>query len=155
MRLLAMMLALFAAPAWSLSCMRPDLVEAFKEVQADSAEWVIVRGRFSFDESRLPEPMSGKDTTLPARIDGKALSRKGFTTPFADDVSVHVTCSGPWCGTLGAGVSYIAFLRKTGDDYTTVASACPSSLFFHAGKPAEKALTACLRGRCPEGRDRP
>lgn len=149
MRWLAFLLAMLAAPAWSLSCRRPDLVEAFKDAHADSAEWVIVRGQFSFDESLLPEPMDGQDAVVPARIKGDVLTRNGFAAPFAKDVSIDVTCSGPWCGTVGKGVTYIAFLRKSGDSYSTVASACPSTLFADSGKAAEKALTACLRGKCP------
>lgn len=156
MRILAIMLALFAAPAWSLSCMRPDIAQAYAVAQDDPAEWIIVAGRFTAGSPGMSwTPKTGQGTLM-TRLEGRALTRNGFTAAFSEPVAVEVSCVSQWCGTVGPKTDYVVFLRKDEGSYRTFAKPCPNHIFFFDDAPKTEAmLTACLRGSCPQGRSKP
>lgn len=79
----------------------------------------MVHGTLTFDETRLPktdwqnQPKTPPNTLIPARIDGKALTRQGFNAQFNRPITFNVQCLGPWCANAKSGTRYLAFLRQT------------------------------------------
>lgn len=73
-------------PALALSCIEPSVSRGFHAASAAPQSYVVIRGRLSFDEGKLPKAMTDlappKRTDIPARISGKSLSMAGFIQSF-------------------------------------------------------------------------
>ncbi|EPX79767.1 hypothetical protein [Salipiger mucosus] len=142
-----------AQPALALSCMRPDLVRDFEEAAADPAEWIVVSGALRFDPADLP-PAPGETVTetgggeIAARMEGMALSGEGFTIPFDREITLRLTCAGPWCGSVRPG-AHLAFLKHEPPGYTMIVGACPGRVWPDPTPAMEAQLTACMQGDCP------
>jgi len=149
---IVLILALFFAsgPALALSCMRPDVARSYQNAAQAEDIYVVVRGRLTFDEGKLPKSdgtAQGPETvTIPARFDGKALSKVGFETAFARDITLEVVCFGPWCGGAKSGVPYLAFLEKRGEDYVMVADPCGSWAFSEPSEEQVNQVESCMAG---------
>lgn len=155
MRILALLLCFLSAPAWALSCARTGPADAFAQAQADKADWVVVYGRLTVDEARLPtmsgqgQSMAQKSYEVPAHIKGRALDKTGFGPVFERVITLRVTCTGPWCGGAKSGANYLAFLRKEGRRYVAPVDPCGTMFFGNPDKADLNAVKSCMRGRCP------
>lgn len=141
---------LATGPAVALSCLRPDVTRTYQMASEAEESYVVASGELRFDERRLPENDGTRQdrriVTIPARLEGVSLSRAGFTTPFARDITLEVTCFGPWCGGAKSGVLYLAFLEKRGRDYVMSADPCGSWAFAEpTGAQLEK-VERCIGG---------
>ncbi|MHA6324581.1 hypothetical protein [Roseivivax sp. CAU 1753] len=149
---LATCLALLSGPALALSCMPADIAADYQRAEADEAAWIVVAGKITFDESKLPEGEADQQTgtlpevDIPARIAGGSLGPEGFTRAFSRDITLRVMCLGPWCGGVKSGLDYIAFLKKEGDDYVAMASPCPGMLYPDPTPEQLATVTACFNG---------
>ncbi len=161
MRHLLFSLAIFvvsATQAMALSCLPVDVPASFKRAQEDSAQWIIVKGRLTFDESKLPETdwdrqeLTPQKTRIPARFRGKSLTRAGFTNTFKTPLTLEVQCAGPWCAGAASG-EYLAFVRKDAGGYTAIAAPCGGWLFANPTPTQLGQAQQCLTGGpCePEG----
>ena len=148
--LTSMALVLAAGPALALSCLRPDVARTYSQASEAEQAYVVVRGELRFDEARLPENggtnQDRRVVTIPARLEGKSLSRAGFTTPFARDITLEVSCLGPWCGGAQSGVEYLAFLEKHGRNLVMVAEPCGSWAFPEPSAEQVKQVETCMGG---------
>ncbi len=144
--LLAMLAMLAAAPVWALSCETPDPVRAFEFASTDKAEWMVVYGRLSLDDSRLP---AHANADVPASLKGRLLTARGFKQDFERTIILRISCSGRICGGARNGQSYMAFLRKEGRRYVAFAAPCGGLLFPRPQKADLNAVEACMRGACP------
>jgi hypothetical protein len=90
-------------------------------------------------------------TMIPARIEGKALTKTGFDLDFAEDITLVVPCFGPWCGGANPGVEYLTFLRKDAEGYVMVADPCSSLNFEEPTEEMRRAVEQCfITGECAE-----
>jgi hypothetical protein len=150
--LIVAILVILATQATALSCMRPDPVRSYNTA-ADAEElYLVALGKVSFDASKLPKAegnTSPERTRIPARIEGKALSKTGFDYPFERDITVEVLCFGPWCGGGVPGETYLAFLRKTEEGYVMTADPCWSMAFSQPSQEDISRVVQCHKtGRC-------
>ena len=152
-RTLAFLLAFLAAPAWSLSCMRPDAVFLYQEVTGSADDYYIVKGTLAFKEAvNEPKPHQTKDSAADtrARVTGMALSQSGLNVPFDRDVTVHAKCRAVWCPDV-QGLSqgtFLMALRLDGDDLTLLRTPC-GGLAVPWDQSGEDRLLDChLNGDC-------
>lgn len=151
MRIALFCLAMLAAgPATALSCLRPDAVRLFQQARDAEAAYYIVRGRVSLLEApNLPERGSTTAAFTRSRIDGKALTASGFRAPFSGNVTIEVTCVGPWCGGLdGLDGELIMAIEANGDKLVLRIGPCGGDQ-VRWDKVGEERLLRCYRtGDC-------
>ncbi|WP_375688697.1 hypothetical protein [Pseudooceanicola sp. LIPI14-2-Ac024] len=140
-----------AGPALALSCARPDVTRSFQEAAAAETAYVIVHGTLDFDAAALPEQdltQPGPESTpVAARIEGLALTPKGFSIPFDQPVTLDVQCLGPWCAGAEPGSDVLAFVERDDTGFTLRLSPCPGTAFFAPSAADLQRVTACLQGR--------
>lgn len=155
MRMLVLILALVSPlPALALSCMAPSVTRSFDRFAAAEEIYVVVKGRVTFDARLLPQGMQAdrdppQMTRVPAVLVGKSLNKNGFRLPFEQDVTLEVTCLGPWCGGVKNGEDLLAFLRKTDAGYALAITPCGGSAFGAPKLAQLKQVAQCYRdGSC-------
>ncbi|SIS85453.1 hypothetical protein SAMN05421759_104324 [Roseivivax lentus] len=153
--ILAACLTLTAAPALALSCLPADIARDYQRAEEDDAAWIVVTGKLTFDEARLPEVDMDRqqetppETDIPARIAGGSLGPEGFTRTFTRDITLRVLCFGPWCGSAQSGGDVLAFLKQEGADFVAMASPCPGMLYPDPTPEMLETVTRCFNGgRC-------
>lgn len=150
--LLALMMALLPLQAQALSCLAPTVERSFARFDAAPEVYIVVHGRLTFDESALPKGMTvDKDppamTHVPATLLGTSLTQDGFSLPFEQDVTLEVSCLGPWCGSAQTGEDVLAFLRKDEEAYAIAVEPCGGGMFGTPKPDMLEAATACMRDR--------
>jgi hypothetical protein len=156
---LAALASISAGPALSLSCLRPDAERSFAQAAASDDRYIVVHGRFSFDESTMPafDERSDSETLdpIPARFSGMALNRDGFTIRYSTDLWLQPTCAGIWCGGMQPADDVLAFVRDRGDGtYELELGPCPFWVFNDPEPGVLDKMAACLAGteQCEPGR---
>ena len=145
-------------PALALSCLAPDVARDFQQADASDEVFIAVLGNLTFDPSRLPESdfvnqeQTPPETDIPARLEGRSLTRQGFTRAFTRDVTLRVLCFGPWCGGTTPG-RVMAFLRRDGTEYTLFADPCGTRLYPDPRPDQIETITACMAGRACKPRE--
>ncbi len=152
---IALLAGLAAGGAQALSCMPPSVEVSYARAAASEHEYIVFHGVIRFDESKLPEAPRGnpndtpKETRIPARIEGMAMSRSGFDHAISRKITLSVPCRGPWCGGLKSGARYLAFLRREGAGYELVAEPCGGWAFSGTTDAHAQAAHACYKsGSC-------
>ncbi len=141
-----------AGSAQALSCVPPDVARAYAQAAVAPVAYVVVYGRLSFDPTLLPEvDLSRQDETppytpIPARMTGKSLSKGGFDRDFDRDIMLGIRCYGPWCGGVGAGVPYLAFVETSADGYVLYAEPCDAFTFPEPTREMLDQAVRCIRG---------
>jgi hypothetical protein len=155
MRLIAFVIALMAPlPALALSCMAPTVEHSFERFQASQDVYSIVHGRLTVDTSLLPKGLTqDRDppemTLVPAQLAGKSLGKAGFRVPFERQITLEVSCIGPWCGGVQNGVDVLAFVQKTDAGYVLAVPPCGGSVFTAPKAAQLKRAKQCYRaGTC-------
>ena len=150
---------LSAAPAFALSCLRPDLGRSFAAAAESESAYLVVHGAFDFKASAMPKAdksagagIAATGTTrVPAQFKGGGLTPDGFTVPVRLDVTLEVGCQGPWCGTLAAGEPQLAFLEQRDEGYVLSVEPCPGFAFASPTPEDLDFVTACYaKGSCPD-----
>lgn len=153
---LTLVLSVLAAPALALSCLPPDVARTYKQAEEAEAAYVVVLGRLTFDESRLPEVDMARqqdtppETLIPARIAGKSLSRAGFGTAFDREITLNARCFGPWCAGARSGTEYLAFLERTERGYVLSLDPCGGFGFAEPRAEMIERVIGCFRGETCE-----
>lgn len=154
-RSLAVFVALCGAQgAQALSCMRPDPISTYLAMTAQGLAPVIVQGQLSFDESLLPAPVVQSQERLPepipARLSGQRLMPGGGAVDYEADVTLMVTCAGPWCGTAASGAPALYFVTMDDLQSQVVAGPCGGRIFPQPDRAVVVTLSRCLAGgSCP------
>ena len=151
MKTLAMVLMVLAGEAAALSCVRPDVVSSFQRAEEVPEDVYLLKGTLRFDPSLLPEGVINEERNpppIPARFEGQALNRNGFTTPYARSVTLQPLCFGPWCGSAQPGQEAIMFATVRGADLVIAASPCGGQIFYEPTRQMEQQLIACMNGGC-------
>lgn len=157
MRLAALLVALmFAGQAMALSCVPQDIKRTFTQAHEAEEIFVVVHGRVSFDADLLPktdlaDQTMPQSTDIPARIEGVALTRKGFGPAFAQDITLSVLCFGPWCGGMVPDIEQLTFLQRTEAGYVLQINPCGGMAFPEPTEDMLDTVATCFRrGTCPE-----
>lgn len=150
-RLLASFLALalaLPAPAAALSCMRPDVRRAYQSAAKSPDTYLIVQGSVDFNSARLPKSArsAGKQTLIPARLTGRAVTPGGYSGWLDRKITLRVTCVSEWCGSLPANSEMLMFLRQSAAGYTLDVSPCPTRFFPNPPASLIKQLRSCMSG---------
>ncbi len=138
--------------ASALSCLPHSLEGAYQRVAADEAEYVVVHGRLTFDADLLPEVDMSRQadtpprTVVPARLEGKSMTRRGFDIPFEQTVELDVLCYGPWCGSAATGQDVLAFVRRDAETYVLETNPCGGDLFGTPSAEMLEKVQACYAG---------
>ncbi len=112
---------LAAGPASALSCLRPDAVRLLEHAQEAEAAFFIVKGQITLLETpNLPEKGSKIPAKTRARVDGLALTARGFEAPFTRDITIETSCASIWCGTLDNLEGPLIMALKTSSDALTL-----------------------------------
>jgi hypothetical protein len=155
MRALASVLALAILPSqvFALSCMRPDVAVSFQAAEAATEAYIVVYGVLSFDETRLPQAdwenqaATPQHTRLKAQLAGQALSRRGFSVAFDQDITLDARCYGPWCALPRSGVEALIFLEREEDGgYLAAVDPCYSLYFPEPTQVQLGQAVSCMRG---------
>ncbi|MFC6635922.1 hypothetical protein GV827_05260 [Sulfitobacter sp. JBTF-M27] len=152
--LLLVLMCVLPVPALALSCLAPSVERSFAQFDAAEETYVVVHGRLTLDEKKLPKNL-GLDrkpprlTILPGRLRGSSLTKAGFVLPFDQELSLEVSCIGPWCGSARNGEDALAFVRKDADGYALAISPCGGAVFGNPKPEMLKQVRTCLRtGTC-------
>lgn len=156
--LLALICTGLAAPAWSLSCIRPDIVRTFEEARDSEAGFWIVRGRIISDGPiAVPQPdASGryKDNAVastPVQFVGVGLRPNGEFADFEKDITLTVSCIAHWCGSPPLNTEVFASIEVKDSGPELQVDAC-SSRVIPFSEDGEKRLLQCLSdGICTNG----
>ncbi|MBV7379879.1 hypothetical protein [Maritimibacter dapengensis] len=159
-RIIGLIAVCAASPALALSCLPFGPVQAFEEADAAEDVYTVVHGSLAFDQAKAPESYEqsreqtglgseSEPVTIPARVAGEALTREGFAGPWAADVTLEISCVGPWCGMVAPGDDVLMFLKRAGESYVLEVGACRSMAFGDARDEDLRAMEACLAGDCP------
>ncbi len=148
--LLAAALAMISGQANALSCLRPDPIETFKRLAAAPESYFVLYGELTFDEAQLPDGVSmnqmREPDPIPARFEGKGLTRQGFTNDYFSDVNLQIGCAGSWCGSARSGGDAIYFVAATDPPVTMQAGACGGMIFEDPSEAVLDMLTTCMQG---------
>ncbi len=151
--ILACLLALAPLPAMALTCMPHSLETTFQRAAQADEPYVVVHGTLQFDKRLLPstDPVASHKTPpltqIPARLEGRSLSKEGFTLPFDRDVTLEVACYGPWCASAQSGQKVLAFVRRGAEGYVVETDPCGGGDLFRAPKPAMiRKVKSCYKG---------
>lgn len=144
----AVLLLCLAGPAQALSCLRPDVVSLYEQARDSEDVYSIVRGRLSYPAPpRLPKP--DQPTSSPAVIAGTALGADGLTIPFVSEVTLSLSCLGPWCpGAPPVRAEAFIALRHHQGGYVLDQSACFANAVPAAPGDEERLLACHQHNRC-------
>jgi len=141
-----------ASPAVALSCMAPDVTEAYRIAQHSDDRYIVVRGTLRFDASKLPKTLNNNNrphNPIPARITGEALTKSGFDFAFDRDITLDVECFGPWCGAATPDTLYLAFLRQGENGYVMSPDPCHTLSFPEPTQDMLDRVALCFKeGSC-------
>lgn len=152
---LAAVLALVATPALPLSCLKPDVVRMYEEVRDSENSFWLARGRIEPLEP-VAWPKRGPDGIYPndaeastrVRLTGLGLRPDGTYAPFAQDITMTISCVVSWCGSPPFDTEIYAAVELTEDGPELWIGACPW-LAIPVGEGDDARLLACVRdGDC-------
>jgi hypothetical protein len=145
--------SLAAPPLMALSCMEPDPVRLFAELDDSDQEWTIVWGFLQYEtDYEVPDVMEMSETPgrsfapIPARIDGAGLSAEGFVRPYAGPIQMQPVCYGPWCGGLPGPGAGLHFLKVEPQGLVLLLDPCGQYSHPPPDPALQAALAACIAG---------
>jgi hypothetical protein len=101
-----------AGQAAALSCLRPDVQNAFAEANAAPETYVVVLGEFSGGPGpRAGGTTGGEERTYTARFSGHLMNRDGKARSIDREVTVREGCAASWCSELATGQQVLTFLQ--------------------------------------------
>ena len=141
----AMLTALSVNQAVALSCLKPDVAEAFKTASASEKSYVILKGKFAFTPPEATE--EPQDASVEASFSGRLLTSTGFTQQVAAPVQVNLICISAWCGRLEPDAEYIAFVENQNNEKLIFeVDPCSSFAFFEPTIEDTKRVENCAQG---------
>ncbi|MCP1167440.1 hypothetical protein [Limimaricola litoreus] len=144
-------MAAAAQPAAALSCLVPDPIRSFAEIDAAPEIYRAYVGRFAFDASKLPRSdaaanVSTSPEPIPADFTGHQLGPTGFDTEIETAMILQPSCAGPWCGALVPGKEVLVFARVEEGRLIVDLEPCPGTVQAAPDAAMRERLAACLRG---------
>lgn len=158
-RLLATALAVIATgPASALSCAAPSVVQAYRYADESPVNYAIAVGSLTASGPSNPPggavPINGDLNEMagyvqPAFFVGNFFDGSGFNLARQVNVTVEVSCLGPWCGGF-EDVGYgLIFLRRNDDgSYVLEAGPCPGEVFANPTQTQIQQVITCYNSGC-------
>jgi len=137
--------ALTVTQATALSCLKPDVAEAYQTAADSDLSYVVLKGKFAF--APLPETDEAKDRTVEAAFDGRLLTSAGFTQQVTAPVEVNLRCLSAWCASIQPDTEYIAFFENRGGEKLIFdVGPCYGLAFFEPSQEDTKRVENCAQG---------
>lgn len=152
----AAMIAGFGTQAVALSCMQSTAENLYNTAKSAVQIYRPVLGSFQFDENLAKQDPGNTPTEreFQATFVGKTLTQAGFTLDFTTPVTVKLTCSGPWCGSLKPNWPFMAMLEARGPNHTFTVNACNGyALSAPDNRDVDRFMT-CVRQGCKRSNSR-
>lgn len=140
-----------AQPALALSCRAPDIARDYQRAAESEDTYIIVKGDLFFDEAELPDRMDQRTSRSRDSVDvaawmvGHSLTKDGFTKRFERDVTLRVSCLGPWCGSTSKG-DHLAFLKLEDRNWVMELNPCLGMTYGMPTAEQEQQALDCFRG---------
>ena len=139
-----------AQSAIALSCIAPSVEFSYTQANDSEKAYVILEGRFDFDQRDLPQREvnneNPSDTLLDAQFTGSFFNGQTFDTPWSGPIQINAQCFGPWCSYAETGITGIAFVERTSEGYLMSLSPCGGTLFQNPTQAQRDAIIACHNG---------
>ncbi|MEL6957529.1 MAG: hypothetical protein AAGL89_01090 [Pseudomonadota bacterium] len=142
--------SLSAVHAHALSCIRPDVAQAFQHASDAEEDYMVLLGSIFVPmvppRSQTGDQFNPEPVTVQAFFSGQALGVDGFQP--IEDLVINVTmgCAGPWCGVLRQGPSDIlAFVEMTETGPSLMVDPCYTEVFQPNASDIAR-VQACMRG---------
>ena len=142
--LIATLFLTLPGTANALSCARPDVARSFHIANKASETYLIVLGEIEYLGKSLRK--STRPETRKARLRARAITRTGFSAWLDRDITVNITCAGPWCGSIPQGERLLIFLRQSAAGDVIDAQPCAQFVFTDPGQAEMRTLRSCLSG---------
>lgn len=146
---LSIFVMLSASQADALSCISPDVARTFNQVSAADETYVVLLGSFEFEPPKTPR----RNINNPAEVRvtsvfrGQFLGAEGFGDAAPQDVTLHFSCMGPWCGSLpDSGETILGFVERTSQGFVFDIDPCYSKAFVSPSPVDIARVEACMRG---------
>lgn len=141
----AALTALTVTQATALSCLKPDVAEAYQTAAASEVSYVVLKGKFTF--TPLPKTNEAKDRTIEAEFTGRRLTGAGFTQQVSAPVDVTLRCLAEWCGSIQPDTEYIAFVEnRDGEKLIFDVDPCYDLAFYEPSEEDTKRVENCAQG---------
>lgn len=149
---LALCLSVAGAQAGALSCLRPNLGEAFNRFHASPDRYTLALGKVIVDAKDIPTVERGVPLEAPARFIGRTIGPNGLATRIDRPVVVRTSCVASWCGGVPqTDQELIVFLRHEGEARVLDMPACPDGNATVNAPGRVKLLRKCLAvGGCTD-----
>lgn len=147
---LILSVCLSASQAGALSCLRPNLAEAFNRFQASDDIYNIAVGTLRIT-GEIPPYLEGKPRSVPAEFSGRFMGLNGLGKPQTRALTLKTHCVAHWCGGFpnDAGTEQILFLRQSDSGTILDINACPEGTLSPVTQNRVDLLQSCLkRGKC-------
>lgn len=141
---------LFGAEVQALSCMRPNLAEAFNRFQASDDTYVIALGKVR-PTDKQPPYVEGRPRKMAAELSGRFMGLDGFGAQTSRSMTIQTHCLAHWCGGLPASPDQeqLMFLRRAAGGLILDMQACPDGSLTLPTKDRIELLQSCLKqGKC-------
>lgn len=131
----AVALSLLASAGHALSCLPYTLETAIQDVIDAPEGYMAVKGTLSIDAGVWPVTDWEKQhqtpalTRVPATLTGHALSRSGYSVPMTRQVTVDVSCAGPWCPGIPSANTSLVFVQTSKAGLSVTIGPCHSHVF--------------------------
>jgi hypothetical protein len=148
----AVLSALTVTQATALSCLKPDVAEAYQTAATSALSYVVLKGTFAFTPP--PETDEIKDKTIETKFEGRLLTSAGFTQQVSAPVEVNLRCLSQWCANIQPDTEYIAFVENdNGEKLTFDVDPCYGLAFFEPTQEDTKRVENCAQGGACERLD--
>ncbi len=144
--LAATLVAVSASQASALSCIRPDVANAFKEASASDLTYVVLKGKFAFDAVPEADTLAPKPVSVDATFSGRLLTGAGFTQQVTVAAEIRMNCAGSWCARIQPDTDYIAFVEQYPTELKFEVGPCYGLAFREPALEDVKRLENCAQG---------
>ncbi len=147
--LTVLLVCLAAQPALALSCLRPDAVRLYEMARDSEAVFVMVRGRAKVSGPAInlvPDNTQDQTATTTAVVSGTMLTSHAFGRDFNQEITLEVSCLGPWCGgTDGLDREQFLAIQVRDDGLVLRLGPCGGDV-VDWDRDSERRMLACHRG---------
>lgn len=145
----ALLVCLVAQPALALSCLRPDAVRLYEMARDSDDLFVMVRGKAEVTGAAInlvPDNTRDQTATTTAVVSGTLLTSHAFGRDFNREITLEVSCLGPWCGgTDGLEREQFLAIQVREDDLVLRLGPCGGDV-VNWDRDGERRMLSCHRG---------
>lgn len=141
----------FTPPAWSLSCLRPDIVRTYEMARDAKAGFWIVLGEIVADGPiATPEPdavgrfKENASASTSVAFAGLGMTADGSYKGFEQRITLTITCLAHWCGSVQDETHVFAAIEVKDTGPELIIDPC-SSRVVPFSEDGEERLMACVR----------